>query len=145
MEDKGFFAYIAILFIAIVGIPSLLFAQITFEYETTYNEMWYADCPFGRFYVDVEGDFSFLSGTITSTPSESYIIKYFESAELKTLILDAKHTSVIFDGTFRLETIMKNRYIFGRFDYTYSISYKIHLPFKPQINSTPDLNQTGSN
>jgi hypothetical protein len=73
---------------AVIGIVSTL-GFIAHKYTLTTTEtydLWDAKCPFGYYWTDVEGG-GFLFISIDSELSESYVLKYEVSDELRTLIV----------------------------------------------------------
>jgi len=121
-----------IVLVGSVGLLGLLAVDLglaAFYPQTTYVNCYRVTAPFGVFGLD--GHFFFGSGAINT--EEVYSIKYFENGELKTLILDAEETPIIIDGTFRLERRYSRGPIFGS---EIHVSYRLHLPFLPEINQT---------
>jgi len=106
--------------------------------ESYYYKVYYVEAPFGIIYTDTEGSFVFASGDISTQLGEAYVVKYFYSEELKSLTLDSSRTSIVIDKTFRLErrySVYKFRCLLGEGQVyeNYNPTYKIHLPFLPNI------------
>lgn len=50
--------------------------------------IWDAKCPWGVYWTDIEGG-GFIIYSMSSSLQESYVLKYMDDGELKTLILPA--------------------------------------------------------
>lgn len=105
------------------------------DVNSTFFNLYDADFPYGRFWVDTEGRFFFASGRITSELTESYSVKFWSNDELHSLILTATDTPIIVDGTFQLEVI-STTLKFRITVYETKTSYKIHVPYLPPANVT---------
>lgn len=122
---------------------------------STYYNCYRVTAPFGVFAIEGEGSISgFLivfHGSFDFEMTEKYVTKFFDGAELKTKIFNAEETSLIIDGTFRLEKLEVRKWIHtkdgtplreynggykGSYDSLVSRNWKIHLPFLPKTNQT---------
>jgi hypothetical protein len=127
------------------------------NYATVTYGVYYVDAPFGRLYADGHGQWSLLGGGISTTASEAYTIKYWDSGELKTIVVDAtsQHTRILVDGTLsfeivyvtsvchplapflpcRINTLGPQDSVQHPENHEYSADVYIHLPSLPQLQT----------
>jgi len=136
-----------VLSLIIVGILNIPWCHTIRKVERTYNSIYHVTAPFGIYWTEgdgsIQGSFLYKEGSYEMQMVENYIVKYFDGNELKTIILNAENTSIVVDETFRLETITYREYYYRDKDNVYmdyyvehGMTYKIHLPFLPNLNST---------
>ena len=148
MGLKGIAVVCAIIALFCFGILSITDFDGRVEWVSEYYDLYHVNAPFGEFWVDIEGQFIFGCGRITSEFKEAYVAKYFKDGYLLTLNLDAEKTPVAPDGIFCLEIQRKSiwlRYWYESeshvelyqkpFDKDY-IRYVIHVPALPSVNQT---------
>lgn len=152
--DKKLIAIACIVITVLGGLIGFIvdqgFAHNVWKVDGT-QDIWSCDAPFGHFYVNVDGSWGLLAGSISSTPSEAYTVKYLAGNELVTVVLDATglKTHVIFTNMtdpMAMKLAIYHRYNdgwfhpgwFGRdqsFD-NYDVMYKIYLPDPKLFPST---------
>jgi len=155
MVSKGtvIFTFI-IIFVIMVGVYICAINWNTYNkyiiVQTDYYSCYRVIAPFGIFAIEGEGEigggFIVFHGSSEFELREEYVVKYFDGNELKTKILDAEKTSLIVDGTFRLEknTMKKAKFkvgidepkILDSFGSKYT--YKVHIPYLPNVPQTTD-------
>jgi len=119
-------------------------------YQVEYQSLYYTQAPFGILYADtsgsINGNFIWISGSISTSLGEAYVIKYWQNGELLSTTLPANQVPIVVDGTFRLETnytINQHQPIINLFglgkgsiyNSTDSPTYILHLPSLP-VNAT---------
>jgi len=133
--------------IAIVLISSSVIILFVANFETTtiidtYHEMYTVTAPFGVIYVNQTGDMSgslfYTKGSFESTLSETYIAKYMEGNQLRTI---TTNTPIIVDGNFTLQehiTIIeyKNSIYHEIKSNKTTTEWIIHIPSLPSLNQT---------
>jgi len=146
MKAEDIFLGIAI--ICLVFSVALLVSVITGDveyvfdsYEQNITDVYHIEAPFGYLHVDIGGGFLYIK----SKPGESYIVKYWEGNELKTLSLDAHDENVHLivgeydDIIVRIERYKVRWEFFGsiylKFP-TYEMHYYIYSPEVPELNVT---------
>jgi hypothetical protein len=104
--------------------------------EIQYQTLWFAQAPFGSVYGDATGVFVWGSGSISTSPSSAYTVKYWsqDRTQLLSKTVDATNTPIVTDGTLRLETTIIHHWnIYGRRSIEEdTISYILHLPTLPE-------------
>lgn len=108
---------------------------------STYHEIYSARLPFGVFMSSGGGSFILGTGGFSFGTDEVYLVKYFDGVELKSLELEASKTSLIVDGTFRLEEItldVEQNVLWWRqkFVGTMMRGRRLHIPYLPEVNQT---------
>jgi len=129
---------------AILGLVAVFGFMLSAAYQITpeqwittgTRQIYYVELPIGKFWTNTEGSFVFGCGSIDSTLSESYNIKYFKDGELRSLFLDASKCAIIPDGSFYFEMrVWAHKNIYGWLSNSENY-YAIHVPALPQLNET---------
>lgn len=108
---------------------------------STYYEIYNARLPFGVFLSSGGGSFILGTGSFSVSTDEVYLIKYFDGEELKSLELEAEKTSIVVDGTFRLEEItldVEQNELWWHHKYVGTLirERRLHIPYLPDVNQT---------
>ncbi len=112
--------------------------------RTVTHDLWYAKAPFGVCYSDVSGSFIWGSGSINTDAGESYMLKYWEGNELKSMTVDASKTSIVVDGKFQIEQIYTvKHYVIINSDNVILKQQLLHLPSLPENISGLDTSGYG--
>lgn len=95
-DDRVDAALGVVVVVVIVAVLCLAGIIITHHQTETYD-LWDAQCPFGHYYTDVDGDFIFFH--LDSSLGEAYTLKYLVDGygtygELKTLIVPSNSPRV---------------------------------------------------
>ncbi len=105
--NKSDVSSVTMILVIVITVFALAASAYTTPHQvTTAYKIYYVDAPFGRLYADAEGNWVILgAGSLSTTPSEAYTIKYWSNGELKTLVVDStdKLTHVLVDDTFSLQ------------------------------------------
>jgi len=84
----GLVIALSIIAVVISGLIRVSVGNTTADFD-----LYDAQCPFGRYYTDIEGG-GFIFVSIDSSLGEGYVFKYFDGDILKTLIVDATNDDV---------------------------------------------------
>ena len=140
---NGVFFYVALVIAALVFGSFIPLIEVTLGYEQSFNDLFYAEAPFGILYTNTEGhssgSFLWSSSTVTSSLGESYVVKYWQDNMLYSKTLDASSTPIVVDGTFRLEVnskVVEDVPVCNLFDlhdrtFTKFDGFVLHLPSLP--------------
>ena len=142
------YAPIAIMFIFMVGfmlvVPLSIFWVQDMPDRTVEHDLWYAKAPFGVCYSDVSGHFIWGSGSISSDVGESYMLKYWEGDQLKSMTVDASTTSIVVDGKFQIEqTYSVKHFVIMNQDVSTLKTIILHLETLPENISGLDTSGYG--
>ena len=85
------------------------------EQNTTVTTIYAIQCPFGEYFANTQGSFSYFSGfgggggsgSISTSLSEDYVCKYMDGNELKTVIMPIDQSTVLVNGNYSIIIVHK--------------------------------------